>query len=83
MKATQTLIETIIKNVEKVIVGKREVVELAVISLLSQGHLLIEDVPGMGIRSELDDEAREELVGMIDALEKSFLSGQLADEFLV
>lgn len=48
MNETQNLIETIVKNVEKVIVGKQEVVELAVINLLSQGHLLIEDVPGVG-----------------------------------
>lgn len=48
MNETQKLIETIVNNVEKVIVGKRAVVELAVISLLSQGHLLIEDVPGVG-----------------------------------
>jgi MoxR-like ATPase len=48
MTETQNLIETIIANVEKVIVGKHEVVELAVISLLSRGHLLIEDVPGVG-----------------------------------
>jgi MoxR-like ATPase len=48
MKETQNLIESIIRNVEKVIIGKRSVVELAVISLLSRGHLLIEDVPGVG-----------------------------------
>jgi len=48
MKNTQTLMETIVDNIEKVIVGKRQVVELAVINLLSQGHLLIEDVPGVG-----------------------------------
>ena len=48
MNETQTLMETIVNNIEKVIVGKREAVELAVISLLSQGHLLIEDVPGVG-----------------------------------
>jgi MoxR-like ATPase len=48
MKTTQRLMETIVENIEKVIVGKRKVVELAVISLLSQGHLLIEDVPGVG-----------------------------------
>jgi len=35
-------------NIEKVIVGKRNAVELAIISLLCQGHLLIEDVPGVG-----------------------------------
>jgi len=38
----------ILDNVKKVIVGKDEVVELAVTALLSQGHLLIEDVPGVG-----------------------------------
>ncbi len=35
-------------NVERVIQGKREVVDLVVMSLLSEGHLLIEDVPGVG-----------------------------------
>ncbi|MBI2864319.1 MAG: MoxR family ATPase [Chloroflexi bacterium] len=35
-------------NVEKVIVGKHEEVELAILALLCQGHLLIEDVPGTG-----------------------------------
>lgn len=48
MKNTQELMEKIVENIERVIVGKRRVVELAVISLLSQGHLLIEDVPGVG-----------------------------------
>jgi MoxR-like ATPase len=38
----------IVDNVEKVIVGKRHVIETAVISLLCRGHLLIEDVPGVG-----------------------------------
>jgi MoxR-like ATPase len=35
-------------NLEKVIVGKRHSIELIVISLLCQGHALIEDVPGVG-----------------------------------
>jgi MoxR-like ATPase len=48
MTAIQTFTEKIINNIEKVIVGKRSPVELAVISLLCQGHLLIEDVPGVG-----------------------------------
>src|SRR5436190_14116734 len=39
---------TLIGNVEKVIVGKRSVVELAVVALLAEGHILIEDVPGVG-----------------------------------
>ena len=33
---------------ERVIIGKRDSIELALIGLLSQGHLLIEDVPGVG-----------------------------------
>ncbi|MBA7655697.1 hypothetical protein ES703_63605 [subsurface metagenome] len=36
------------ENVERVIVGKGEVVELAIIALLCEGHMLIEDVPGLG-----------------------------------
>ncbi|OGO64094.1 MAG: AAA family ATPase [Chloroflexi bacterium RBG_19FT_COMBO_47_9] len=48
MTAVQTFTEKIINNIEKVIVGKRSPVELAVVSLLCQGHLLIEDVPGVG-----------------------------------
>lgn len=44
----QEFAEKIVLNIEKVIVGKRDSVELAVVSLLCQGHLLIEDVPGVG-----------------------------------
>jgi MoxR-like ATPase len=36
------------ENVELVIVGKSEVVELAIVALLCEGHLLLEDVPGLG-----------------------------------
>jgi MoxR-like ATPase len=46
-KAKQ-LAKKIIQNVEKVMVGKSKVVQLAVIALISQGHLLIEDAPGLG-----------------------------------
>ena len=38
----------IIENMESVIVGKRKAIELALITLLSDGHLLLEDVPGVG-----------------------------------
>lgn len=48
MEDIKNFADTIINNIECVIVGKRDVVELAVISLLSQGHLLIDDVPGVG-----------------------------------
>ena len=38
----------VIENLEKVMVGKRGALELLVIGLLCQGHVLIEDVPGVG-----------------------------------
>jgi len=44
----QEFADKVVVNIEKVIVGKRETVEMAVVSLLCQGHLLIEDVPGVG-----------------------------------
>ena len=40
--------ERVIGSLEKVIVGKRQSLELVVIGLLCQGHVLIEDVPGVG-----------------------------------
>lgn len=43
-----TMIQSIIDNVERIIIGKREVIELAVCSFLCKGHVLIEDVPGVG-----------------------------------
>ncbi|HEX2513537.1 MAG TPA: MoxR family ATPase [Chloroflexota bacterium] len=44
----KTVAERIVTNVERVIVGKHAEVELALISLLCGGHILIEDVPGVG-----------------------------------
>jgi len=40
--------KNLITNLEKVIVGKRQPIELIVVGLLSRGHVLIEDVPGVG-----------------------------------
>lgn len=40
--------EAVIDNVEKVIVGKRQAIELVLIALLCEGHVLIEDAPGTG-----------------------------------
>lgn len=40
--------DKLISNLEKVIVGKKQVLEMVIIGLLSQGHLLIDDVPGVG-----------------------------------
>jgi len=48
MTDVQDFAERVIANIERVIVGKRSTIELAVVSLLCQGHLLIEDVPGVG-----------------------------------
>ena len=42
------LASELIANVEQVIIGKRDVVELTLVALLCQGHVLIEDVPGVG-----------------------------------
>ncbi|MBP1964604.1 AAA family ATPase [Paenibacillus aceris] len=44
----QPLVERMILNVEKVIVGKRETIEQAFVAMLSGGHVLLEDVPGVG-----------------------------------
>jgi MoxR-like ATPase len=42
------LVKRVKTNMERVIVGKPDVIELALVALLSEGHLLIEDVPGTG-----------------------------------
>lgn len=44
----QKKISEMINNMEQIIVGKREVIEYALITLLAGGHLLLEDVPGVG-----------------------------------
>src|SRR3954468_15511566 len=41
-------LDRLIANVSEVIIGKREVIELAIVALLARGHLLLEDVPGVG-----------------------------------
>ena len=40
--------QKLIDNISKVIVGKRDVIELVVVGLISNGHVLLEDVPGLG-----------------------------------
>jgi len=44
----QSTANAIQRNIEKVIVGKPETIELLLAALLTQGHVLIEDVPGLG-----------------------------------
>jgi MoxR-like ATPase len=48
MQEVQTVGQRIVDNVEKVIIGKHEEVQLGLIALLCQGHVLIDDVPGVG-----------------------------------
>jgi len=45
---TRKIIQTIQENIEKVIVGKKDAIQLILTALLSKGHVLIEDVPGVG-----------------------------------
>ena len=44
----QDFSKRIIENLGKVIVGKKDVLEFVTLSLLAQGHVLIDDVPGVG-----------------------------------
>jgi len=48
MDDSHSVSDDLIKNLEKVIVGKRNVIEMMIVGLLCQGHILIEDVPGVG-----------------------------------
>ncbi|NTU62840.1 MAG: MoxR family ATPase [Chloroflexi bacterium] len=48
MPTLQDFAARIIDNVEHVIIGKREAIELLMVALLCEGHVLIEDVPGVG-----------------------------------
>lgn len=41
-------VEAILNNIEKVMIGKRENAELSLVALLAKGHILLEDVPGVG-----------------------------------
>lgn len=48
MKEIQEFAEQVIGNVEKVIIGKRNALELLMVALINEGHVLLEDVPGTG-----------------------------------
>src|SRR5262245_60047844 len=43
-----TAVQRVVNNVEKVIVGKAEAVAFSLIAVICHGHVLIEDVPGVG-----------------------------------
>jgi MoxR-like ATPase len=48
MTEIQDYVSSVIDNIEKVIVGKRSTIELLMVALLCEGHVLLEDVPGTG-----------------------------------
>jgi len=48
MTKIQEFAAKISENVERVIIGKAEAIELLMVALLCDGHILIEDVPGVG-----------------------------------
>jgi MoxR-like ATPase len=48
MSDANTTLRAVLENVSRVLIGKRREVELALIALASEGHVLIEDVPGVG-----------------------------------
>ncbi len=48
MNGNSALLKKIVDNVEKVIVGKRNAIELTLVALICDGHVLLEDVPGVG-----------------------------------
>jgi MoxR-like ATPase len=48
MELVQTFVNQVIDNIEKVIIGKRDAIEMVMVALLCEGHVLLEDVPGSG-----------------------------------
>lgn len=48
MNNNSAVLRKIADNVEKVIVGKRNAIELTLVALVCSGHVLLEDVPGVG-----------------------------------
>lgn len=48
MPSIQEFAQTLAENVEQVIIGKRDVIEQMIVALLCEGHVLLEDVPGVG-----------------------------------
>ena len=48
MADARAIAERILENIERVIIGKTQETRLALVTLMARGHLLIEDVPGVG-----------------------------------
>ena len=48
LNEVQALAQVVRANIAQVIVGKLDIIDLLLVALLSDGHILLEDVPGMG-----------------------------------
>ena len=48
MSEIQDFVTNVTDNVERVIVGKRSIIEMLIVAMLCEGHVLLEDVPGVG-----------------------------------
>nr|HPN54245.1 MoxR family ATPase [Anaerolineaceae bacterium] len=48
MTSISSYTSTLSHNIKKVIIGKDDIIELLLVSLLCEGHILLEDVPGVG-----------------------------------
>src|SRR4030042_6602457 len=48
MNPVQEFAAKVATNIEKVIIGKRDTIELLLVAMLCEGHVLLEDVPGVG-----------------------------------
>ena len=48
VKRDRECLEKILSNIERVIIGKKKVVEMTLLTMIAEGHILIEDVPGVG-----------------------------------
>jgi MoxR-like ATPase len=48
MEQVRVFVNQVIENIEKVIIGKRDAIEMVMVALLCEGHVLLEDVPGSG-----------------------------------
>ncbi len=48
MTVERAALNRVMENIERVVVGKREEIELSLTALLAKGHVLLEDVPGVG-----------------------------------
>jgi MoxR-like ATPase len=58
LAASNRLLDSVRENIRKIIVGKNDVIELILVALICEGHVLIEDVPGVGKTSLISALAR-------------------------